>query len=935
VEVDELALEGVSTYKDRGYTLGSDPYKKLKKPSGSYDAKTGTYTSSTGQGFSVSPENVSKIEQTNRVVVVPSRTTTTSKSTGKSSGSSKSKSAEQTKTITQSQVLSQNLAERTGTSISPGQPVYLNIDQMGKEAPVYTKTQNDFTQTSLVIDSTNLSEQAKTKDTAQRQEIAEVTKYNLKTREVNPFAEASKRSMEEGKGVSFREAPFLADDKFFGGLISRTSETFVERPVFGAVEGAYKLTGNILLPKEQIKSKPGSYLGELETIRTEPWSTTIRRGEIQEAAVAIPLIALTGGTGNIARGGRTVLGGALIAGGTYSIATAETPGDIGFGIGSIGLGALAIPKEFYPVKYSKTSIEGIGKVETLGFDVGTRGYPVISRLKTSKISEIRFGRSEFVNKINPSEFTSVVSFPETAVGGKAYLGAIDLPKEVKTIGVPEAIIAGRELGGFQGLPVKEYVTSVEGLKNPVKVSRAIESSTYDQIFGIKTRTVGTLYGSDPTRLMLPEGYGVKRAGDIDVIFPRKTTEQIGLKLGRLTNKLNVIEGEGTFAFKPEEGAIFRGQKKFLEAKSGINQDVLGLGDVAPSRVGGLRMYDRTVRFGSSRGLFGRGRAISLGQQFVRKLSGSLITSPGGKGTGETKSFSLPGILGKNVRDNPRGSKDVADFFATGKGLAEIYKVSPKRKVSRRALRGEKALNKAFENLYTPEQQRDILVKIKERTGTSFDEKLPLTTKSKGLFDVKIESKSLLTGSSLGVSSSVFSGVSRTSRSRGSKSPYSPSSVSSSISKSLGSKSPYSPKSVSSTSFSPKSPSPYSPRSFSGFSPGSRSPYSPRSPSPYSPSSYTPRSPPFSPSVGSPSDGGGSSGDFVFGKSKKTKFKEQKLFILPDLGSVSRTELSLGAGSRYKLPKPTSQVQGLKLAAIQGRSTGFIPTEQIRTGKVKL
>lgn len=80
-------------------------------------------------------------------------------------------------------------------------------------------------------------------------------------------------------------------------------------------------------------------------------------------------------------------------------------------------------------------------------------------------------------------------------------------------------------------------------------------------------------------------------------------------------------------------------------------------------------------------------------------------------------------------------------------------------------------------------------------------------------------------------------------------------------------------------------------------------------------------------------------DTAFGTRGKGSYKKKKLkspkfqaFILPDLFSVSITEAATGREAR--IPRATKGIKGLFTAALKGYSTGYVPTEEIRIGKVK-
>lgn len=336
------------------------------------------------------------------------------------------------------------------------------------------------------------------------------------------------------------------------------------------------------------------------------------------------------------------------------------------------------------------------KITTFGLDVGTRSQPIV----TLADGKVYFGTPKFETKIPVSSLSSSTPMPESALAGKVFVNALDYTPEEMTR-VESVVEAGRVLGSDKGLTVKEAFFNVEGLKNPEVASRIVESF-------IK-QNKGVVFGSSTT-LQLPEGYRTLKPGDIDVIFPELSVEQISKRLPKLAESLKK-SGE-PIRVSTENVLEFESGEKFLEAKSGVNQEILGLGDEAPAGFLGFRFADLKAGQIGKTVPFGEIRAITAGEQFLRKGAGSLITSPG-KLPGETPSFSEPGILGK--QGNPRGLKDVAGFIQSGKGLVEIRSESFNPITRFRGEVARSALERFYES-FSPEQRIDIASKIESITG---------------------------------------------------------------------------------------------------------------------------------------------------------------------------------------------------------------------------
>ena len=292
--------------------------------------------------------------------------------------------------------------------------------------------------------------------------------------------------------------------------------------------------------------------------------------------------------------------------------------------------------------------------------------------------------------------------PKSFAGGRVFNKMLELtPQEEGRMPARTKVFS--LLGQEKGMPVKEFIeVNLPGVKNPKAVTPLVERF----VAGGGTAR-GELFGGYPTlpKGQLPEPYTTKNVGDIDVAFKRLSVEQIARRTEKLTFDLQNI-GEDV-VFDPKENAImFRGGNKFLEAKSGLNQEVLGLDDVSPPKIWGFNLESgKTLPFGKA-------RAIYAGESMMRSGAGASIVSPG-RLPGETKSFSEAGILGK--QGNLRGLKDTAAYFQKAKGLAQIKSQSWNPFSRAKGKLAEKYILKDIQS-YKPQQQLDILAKLKERTG---------------------------------------------------------------------------------------------------------------------------------------------------------------------------------------------------------------------------
>lgn len=483
-----------------------------------------------------------------------------------------------------------------------------------------------------------------------------------------------------------------------------------------------------------------------------------------------------------------------------------------------------------------TTIKGKTTVTTLGLEAGIKAQPIVSVIKTTgERPRLQFGDIKPARPIELAELTAQKGLdqPLTALKGKVFRQTLKLTPE-ETVRIESATKVADILRQDPGLAVEDVLFKVKGLRDPKRASGVIEQFLKEER--------GVVFGSATTQ-QLPTPFKSARIGDIDIMFRTKTVKQIERKLPILEERLRAI-GEDVMLGKDNELLFTQTGEKFLEAKSGIDQFMLDLDDVAPQAFLGVPI-DTGVTVP-----FGKARATLAGEQLARKASASLIVSPG-KLPGETPSFSVAGILGK--QGNIRGLKDVAGFIQSGEGLTLLRR----QKIGftkREGLLAEAELTK-FKESFTPEQRADIATKFREITGeeipfrreitkpttpetrfsmaTDLDPRSPLAeamASRYGLLSPKLESP---TASRLQEASAAASVLGSPSAIPGS--PYLPESAYPSPRE----KSPYEIPSPSEyPSLSPPSSPPYSPPS----SPPSSPPYSP----PYSPPSSPPDTPPFTP-----------------------------------------------------------------------------------------
>jgi hypothetical protein len=420
----------------------------------------------------------------------------------------------------------------------------------------------------------------------------------------------------------------------------------------------------------------------------------------------------------------------------------------GYGVSKVvGAAAKASPVKF---EFESTTVPTKGggsvKVSEVGVKAGPYGYPLFTKTTvnpavqnlgtgefltgaakanapmSTPYTQYGIGKPNLAQKITPAELGGSVAQPVTASGGKAVQGVIDLTA-AETTRLQSNVNVAYLLGKEKGLPVKEFVVNIERVKNPKASSKIIEAYSGEEgtLFGSlttkqlpnKPSTLSYLnYVDDTGKPVTLKSFQNLKQGDVDLIFPTKTVEQIRGDLPGVVQKFNKA-GESVEVSPGTNIIQFKGTtNKFIEVKSGINQETLGLGDEAPAGYLGIKFPDFKKGQAPSNVPFGETYAIRAGEQLQRKGAGASIFSPGD--AGETPAFSQPGVLGK--QGNPRGLKDTAGFVQQSAGIIEIRSSSlnPLKRASAEVAKGE--LNK-FLSSYTPAQQADIIAKVKGTTGS--------------------------------------------------------------------------------------------------------------------------------------------------------------------------------------------------------------------------
>ena len=387
-----------------------------------------------------------------------------------------------------------------------------------------------------------------------------------------------------------------------------------------------------------------------------------------------------------------------------------------------------------PVVTKVTTEVGIKGGELVTIKRTPRGtFKQVEVAKPGEIkTELVFGSKGITGKVKPGEINvpEGVPAPAEAVSYEVFNRQLILRSAEKARQIETLPKVAERVQFEKGLPVKEFELNIEGLKRPKKATEIVSKDIIGDegvIFGslltkqlpkktplelpISNR-VAELLGEQPGRLKVSEGFWTK-AGDVDIIFPDLKVSQIAPRLEKGVPKLQrageliEVSPQGTNVLQFKKPSKVAGEK-FLEAKSGIDQEILGLGDTAPVGIAGFQFPNLKAGQVGSVVKFGEVKAITAGEQTLRKLAGSSIVSPG-KLPGETTAFSQAGVLGK--QGNPRGLKDVAVGILQMKGIAEIKKARLSPIERARGAEVERLAESYFKS-FTPEQQADIVKKLR-------------------------------------------------------------------------------------------------------------------------------------------------------------------------------------------------------------------------------
>lgn len=506
--------------------------------------------------------------------------------------------------------------------------------------------------------------------------------------------------------------------------------------------------------------------------------------------------------------------------------------------------------------------EGVTNVKatTFGLQSGTKAYPIITKLETGgSINGVpqnfatRYVFGDNVPALGNQNILLKSTFqPESALGGKVFNSIVDTGVQGKTR-INSLVGTASILQGEKGLPVNEFITKVEGVKNPKRASVLVEE--------FLKKNEGIIYGSSTTE-QLPVGYRTLKPGDIDAIAPKATALELQPQVAELAKQLK-SSGED-IAVSKSNPLILEFPKtgeKFIEVKSGLEPGAFGA-DVAPAGFLGIQFADLKAGQTPKTVPFGAVKAIYAGEQQARKASAASVVSPPNPLSDAPKSFKeVGGVIGKDRASDSRVVKDIAGFVQSTEGLIVLREsqslknfVNPYRLLQ--TARARVKLNE-YLGTFTDAQKMELNSYLKSKTGR---ELIPLS-----LSDAKALPKGKgASAGSYGLSASAVErlfaspSVGARSPSPSSRSPSTSSRSSSynnkspSVSSPYGRTSPFGGSPLPSPSPAQKSPSPYSPKSPSMYasltqmpSPyASPSPYSSRSPSPYTPKSPSPYTPDF-------------------------------------------------------------------------------------------
>lgn len=400
-------------------------------------------------------------------------------------------------------------------------------------------------------------------------------------------------------------------------------------------------------------------------------------------------------------------------------------------------GKVTIPQEGLPdIKAESIALQSPKFMEWFGYR-GTS--PVRTKVTSDGISETFWGPQNYKLSLSLNQNSPLVKSvradlskipnaqgleqPVTAAGYEVFNRLLKLTPEerMRTQLFPKI---GVKIQGTEGMPVKDFTANIEGLKYPDKFSQILDNwmSKEGGIYygSIITKNLPESGGIKLTTGEITKGFQNKKFGDIDAEFSTKTVEQLRPAVADFAKQLRAAGEDVGLSMDPATGQSlniiefsagpYKGNKLF-EAKSGNNQETLGLNDAAPAGIAGFMFNFEPYPFGKAQG-------ISIGEQTLRKYAGALIVSPG-KLPGETASFSGPGILGK--QGNTRGLKDTAGAIQGTLGIAELKKGSW-NPITRMIGKQLEKLGETYFDTYSQLQKSDLSAKLKDLIGT---QELPL------------------------------------------------------------------------------------------------------------------------------------------------------------------------------------------------------------------
>jgi len=349
--------------------------------------------------------------------------------------------------------------------------------------------------------------------------------------------------------------------------------------------------------------------------------------------------------------------------------------------------------------------EGEVVIRVVGVEVGGRSMPIATQIKGGRptdvapffpfrdmVEGVRLGSMRSKTTIPKSTLTEEIPAPRTATGTKALLRQTDsTPAEITRIQSRQEVI--RELGTEKGT----QVTPGEAFSNVAAIKTVKGRKIMDEFLG---REKGIIYGSSTIRQI--------KAGDIDVIYTKKTVAQIQARLPSLVKKLKSAGEDVRISEKNPSLIENVAGEKILEAKSGINEASVSGSEI--SNVGGLGFDFPNIKEGriGTTMPFGSGWAILQGEQLTRVAVASSFFR------GETNAPRVPGAFrGAGIFPKGKRIKDLPSYKITAEALIDFKRksINPFKRLS--AERASRALEKDIGS-FTPEQQAALASLEKSR-----------------------------------------------------------------------------------------------------------------------------------------------------------------------------------------------------------------------------